>query len=420
MIDPNDSCTNGLNHAHGLENVASPDGSGQAVGRIVGNLERVFFVVEGNDSGNRAKDFFAGDTGGIRHVVEDGGLDVVALGHLLGAAAAGSELGFLLANFDVGIDAVVLLLADQRSHLGVAFEWRPDLDCFRFLGHGLDEFFVDGFLDQNAAARGTDFTLIDEYAKERAINGVFEVGVGEEYVGRLATEFESDALHGVSGLLDDDLADGGAAGKGNLVDVGMLDERSAAGLAKAGDDVDDPRRQAAVGEVFGEFKRGERSLLGGLQDAGAACGDGGRELPRSHHQGKIPRDDLSGDADRLFERKGHRVVGDGVHVADNLGGEAAIVFEAGGGIGDVALGFDNGLTAVAALEFGERGEIGADLFGETEKNSASLLRGGARPRAVFKCGFGRGNRAVHVVGAGIGDLSDHFFGRGIVDRESFG
>ena len=165
-----------------------------------------------------------------------------------------SEFGFFLADLDVGVDAVVLFFADQRAHLGFAIERRTELDLLCFLGHGFDELFVDRFLHQDAAAGGADFALIDEDAEERAVDGGFEIGVGEENVGRLAAEFEGDALHSIGGLFHDDLADGGAAGEGDLVYVGMLNERSAAGFSEAGDDVDDAWRQAAVGEIFCEFR----------------------------------------------------------------------------------------------------------------------------------------------------------------------
>src|ERR1039458_2654370 len=83
------------------------------------------------------------------------------------------------------------------------------------------------------------------------------------------------------------------------------------------DDVDYARRQSAVGEMFGEFKRRKRSLFRGLQHAGAAGSDRRGEFPCRHQQRIVPRNDLSGNADWLFEREGHRVVGDRIHVADD-------------------------------------------------------------------------------------------------------
>ena len=112
------------------------------------------------------------------------------------------------------------------------------------LDHGVDELLVDRLLHQDAAAGRTDFALIDEDAEERAVDGGFEIGVGKENIGRLAAQLERHPLDRVGSLLDDDLADRRAAGEGDLVDVGMLHQRRAAGLAEAGDDVDDARRQA--------------------------------------------------------------------------------------------------------------------------------------------------------------------------------
>src|SRR4029077_3529189 len=116
---------------------------------------------------------------------------------------------------------------------------------------------------------------------------------------------------------------------------------------------------------------------------------------------------------------GHRIIGDGIDVADNFGCEAAVVLEAGGGVGDVVLGFADGFAGVAAFEFGERWLVGADFFGETEEDAASLLRRSAGPGALFEGGFGGGDGAVDVVGVGVGDLGDDFFRGGIVDGESF-
>ena len=326
---------------------------------------------------------------------------------------------FFLADFEIGIHAVVLLFADQRAHLGFALERRAELDLLRLLGHRLDELLVDRLLHQDAAAGRADFALIDEDAEERAVDGGFEIGVGKENVRRLAAEFERDALHRVGGLLDDDLAHGGAAGECDLVDVGMLHERGAAGLAETGNNVDHARRQAAVGEMFRKFERGERRLLRGLKHAGASGGQRRRQFPRRHQQRIVPRNNLSGNADRLFERKAHRIVGNGIHIADNFGREPAVIFEAGGDIVEVVLGFDDRLAGVAAFEFGERGQIGANFFGQAEQHAAALLRGCRRPRAFFESGLGSGDGAVHVVGRGVRNLGDYFFGRRIVDRESF-
>ena len=64
----------------------------------------------------------------------------------------------------------------------------------------------------------------------------------------------------------DDLADLGRAGEGDLVDVRMADHAVAGGLAQAGDEVEHAGRDARFGDEVGEAQRGQRRLLGGLED----------------------------------------------------------------------------------------------------------------------------------------------------------
>ena len=76
-----------------------------------------------------------------------------------------------------------------------------------------------------------------------------------------------DALHRVGGLLDDYFADCSLPVQkgGFYLDVGMLHERRTAVIvAEAGNDVDNARRKAAIGEVVGKFQCGQRRLFGRL------------------------------------------------------------------------------------------------------------------------------------------------------------
>src|ERR1039458_935218 len=238
VIDPDNAGANLLAHAESLEDVARPDGSGQTERGVIGDAQAIGFVVEGNDGGNGAEDFFARDAGRVVDVIEDRRFNVIALGETLRAIAAGGNLGFFLADFLVAADAVVLFLADQRTHFRFTFHRRTEFDQLGFLGHGLDELLVDGTLDEDAAAGRTDFALVDEDTEESTVDGGFEVSIRKKDVGRFATEFERDALQGVGGRAHDCFADGTAAGEGNLVDIFVGDDGSARAFTIAGDDVD--------------------------------------------------------------------------------------------------------------------------------------------------------------------------------------
>src|ERR1043166_5580011 len=87
VVDPDDAGTQRFYDAKGFVDIAGPDGSGQAVRRIVGDANGVGFGVEGNYRGDGTKNFFASDARGIFDVVENGRLDVIAFAELLWAAA---------------------------------------------------------------------------------------------------------------------------------------------------------------------------------------------------------------------------------------------------------------------------------------------------------------------------------------------
>src|SRR5208282_3200153 len=122
-----------LHRAHGFENVTRPDGSGQPVGRVVRDLQRVFFIVERNHDRDRAEDFFARDAGVVIDVVENSRLHIVTLRELIDPPAARGYFGFFLPDFEIRANAVVLLLRHQRPHFRFALQWWTDPDLLRLL-----------------------------------------------------------------------------------------------------------------------------------------------------------------------------------------------------------------------------------------------------------------------------------------------
>src|SRR5215472_2939600 len=375
VIDPDDARAERFHDAEGFVDIAGPDGGGETVRRVVGDANGFGFTVERDDRSDGAEDFFASDARRVFHVVENSRLHIVAFAKLLRAAAANGDFRFLLADVEVGTYAVVLFFADQRAHLGVAFERSAEFDALGLFGHGFDKLGVDLLLDKDAAACRANFALIDKDAKERAVHGGFPVCIGEENVGGFAAEFERDALEGVGGALDDDFAD-----------VWMRDDGGAGGFAKTIDDVDHAGWQACFFKPVGKFERGERSLFGRLEHAGATGGDGGTEFPGSHEQRIVPGNDLPRDADRFAHGEAQSVGGNGIHVAGDFIGEAAVVLETGGDVGHVEFGFDNGLAGVAALEFAQRRGVLADFFGKLEEDATAVLGSSGGPGAGIERG----------------------------------
>ena len=137
-------------------------------------------------------------------------------------------------------------------------------------------------------------------------------------------------------------ADFAGAGEADGADVGVLDERVAGGAAAAADDVDDARRQAGVDQRLHEVVDGERRVGGGLDDAGVAGDERGKELPAGDGHGEVPRRDEADDADGHADAHGELVL--------QLGGRG-LAEEAAAFAGDVK-GFVDGFLHVAA-GFGE-------------------------------------------------------------------
>jgi hypothetical protein len=188
--------------------------------------------------------------------------------------------------------------------------------------------------------------------------------------------------------LTDDLGDLGAAGEGDLVDAGVVDDGRAR-VAGAGEDVDDAGRKVGVPDDLREFQCGKGRRLGRLENDRVTGRQRRGDLPGGHQQGEVPRDDLAGHAQRRRPLAGESVL--------ELVGPAGVIEEVGGGERDVDVAaladrlaavhrFDNGKLARAVLDHPRNA---VDVF-------AAFFRGHLRPGLVV--GFARGlHRFVHVV-----------------------
>ncbi len=275
-------------------------------------------------------------------------------------------------------------------------------------------------MDHEARAGAAALALVEEDGAGGSGDGFVEIGVGEDDGRALAAELEGDFLEVSGGGVDDEAADFGRSGEGDLVDEGMCGERGSGAFAEAGEDVDDAFGEAGFVDEFGEAEAGHRGLLGELEDDGAAGGERGAELPGGHEQREVPGDDLGGDADGFAqgvgvevagERERERVAGDfggpSGHVAEHVDGERHV-----GGAGD-----GDGLAVVERLEFGEFVEVLFEQVAELPDEAAALGGLHAGPGAVVEGVAGGADGAVDVFRLGLGNVGHDLAGGGIVDGE---
>src|SRR5216683_4740879 len=311
-VDPDRAGLQRAGHLMGAAQVARPDRGGKPVVGVVALKNRVVFIRERDRCADRAENLLARDP----HLIVDAGeqrrVDEVALtGSRL---AAGRHLGaLLLANVEITLDSIELLARNQRSDRALLIEGIAHGDALAEICQLTHHLVVLVALHENPRARAAYLTRIEEHAHHRGGHGLIEVGVRENDIRRLAAEFQRNLLEVSGGGLEDDLADLRRTGEGDLVDFGMLGDRTAGARSEAGDDVEDTLGQPGFHDQLTEAKGRQRSLLGRLEDDRVAAGERGPKLPRGHQQREIPRDDLPADSNRLaqcvVEESGVRRIG---------------------------------------------------------------------------------------------------------------
>ena len=102
----------------------------QAVGCVVGDGDRLVFVVVGDDAQHRAEDLFAGDAHVVVDAGEDGRLDEPSPVEADRPAFAADEKlsAFLETQPDVALHPVPLLLTDHRPDVHAAIGGIADLE----------------------------------------------------------------------------------------------------------------------------------------------------------------------------------------------------------------------------------------------------------------------------------------------------
>jgi hypothetical protein len=185
-------------------------------------------------------------------------------------------------------------------------------------------------------------------------------------------------------------------------------QRSAGGVAEAGDHVEHAGRIAGLLGQLAQAQGGERRVLGGLEDHRAAGGQRRRDLPHGHQQREVPRDDGADHAHRLAAGEAEELpVAHQRHrqlhrAAFDLGGPAGHVADEVDGQGHVHVArHGHRLAVVDGFQLGEFLGVGFQQVGQRAAGAPGPPGGGAAIRrfeGLAGGGHGRSMSAASPAG----------------------
>jgi hypothetical protein len=265
--------------------------------------------------------------------------------------------------------------------------------------------------------------MVEEDAGGCALDGGIDIGIVQDDVGRLAAQFQAHPAQIVRGGLDDQLADFGRAGEGDLVDIRMRGQCRARGFAKAGHDIDYAVGKPGFQQQLAQLQAGQRRFFRYLEHHGAAGGERGAQLPGRHQQREIPGNDLAHHADRfgpdegvIFTRRYQVRKGDGL--AFDLGGPAGHVVEQVGGQRHVRdAGHGEWLAIVQAFQLRQLVQMLQDQVADLVDHAAARRRAHLAPRSRQRAPCRLDGR-IDIGGIAFGHRGQLLFGGRILHVES--
>ncbi len=191
--------------------LVGPDPGGEAVGRVVGLLDRLGLRAERQHRDDGAEDLLGGDAVRGGDAGEQGGGEPVAALGQRGRDGA-PHRALLLAGRDERLDARELLGRVDRADVGVLVERVADAQPGHAVPQPRDHLVGHALLDEQARSGAAHVSLVEEDAVDDPLDGLVERRVLEDDVRRLAAELERqpDVAPGRRRL--DVAADGGRAG----------------------------------------------------------------------------------------------------------------------------------------------------------------------------------------------------------------
>ena len=172
--------------------VASPNGSGEAKVRIIGQTHRFPIVAERSDRQHGAKRFFAHHAHIVIHVRQHR-RRVERWSQLAQSRAAYQQARTMRERVrHMRFDHPHLLFADHRANVGRRIHPVSEAQLAGFLRTGLDERRVQGVMNVAALDRKTGLSRIDAGAPDGSARRYINVGILEHNHRILAAQLQND------------------------------------------------------------------------------------------------------------------------------------------------------------------------------------------------------------------------------------
>jgi hypothetical protein len=200
------------------------DASGQAVHGVVGNGNRLFVIVEGNDHEHGTKDLLLGDPHPIVHISEQRRLDVIPAVEASRSAASGDDASaFATPALDVVEDTDPLVSVDEGAGEDSRIVRIADLHAREAFRHDRQSFLVARTGEEQAGGERATLASVDTYER-RGRQYRFEIGIVQDDHRGLATELQKESLDAASAELHDPSPSRSRSGERDEVDARILDQ----------------------------------------------------------------------------------------------------------------------------------------------------------------------------------------------------
>ena len=418
VVDPDGAVPERGRDPLGARRIGGPDRTGQSELGVVAELDGFLLGAEALDRQQRTEHLLAdhphvaGAVREDRRAVEEARLQV----WLLGSPPARDQPPALRQRRrHVVLDPLALLGGHQRPGLGARVQPVAQTDPLGTGGYAGDDGVVHLVLHDQPGARRADLPGVQEDRRQGVVDHRVEVGVGEHDVGVLAAELDRDPLHRLGRRAQDRLPRRQPSGERDHVHRLVRHQRRP-DRAGAQHEVHRPCGNARLHQQLHQLDGGQWGQLAGLDDDGAACREGRRQLPGDLQQRVVPGRDQRAHADRFADDAADHLRPSGVDQPPAvLAGQRGVVGEHADHVVDVQAALGQGLARVEGLRTGDLLPVAHQQPRDPGQQRPPLAGGGTRPRTGVERCPRRQHGAVDVSWLGLVDLRHDALVEGVDD-----